>query len=232
MSNNRNRVDAVYTGILNTIADGDYPSTGRLPSETELAMTYGVSRPTVREALSRLRLDRLITSQRGSGSYVIKRMDRNIRRFAAIESIADVQRCFIFRIAIESAAAGLAADSTDTRAIQDIVQCFEEMEEARIKNDNALFVEADLRFHLAIAHASQNVFFYTSLEQILAQVRVGMKLALNLSMEHERAWREIVQAEHREIVRAIEKGSSADADDAMRSHLASARRRLFEGPDG
>jgi DNA-binding FadR family transcriptional regulator len=181
--------------------------------------------------LSRLRLDRLITSHRGSGSFVVRRMDRNFRRFAAIESISDVQRCFVFRIAVESAAAGLAADSPGPHELDDIRQCFEEMEEARLRNDNGLFVEADLRFHLAIARASQNVFFYSSLEQILAQVRVGMKLALNLSMEHEHAWREIVQAEHREIMRAIEKGSSADADDTMRSHLASARRRLFEGPN-
>lgn len=231
MPNRHNRVDAVYTGILNAIADGTYPDNGRLPTEADLASTYGVSRPTVREALSRLRLDRLITSRRGSGSYVLNRMDRNIKRFAPIESIADVQRCFAFRIAVESAAASLAADLRTPSDLVDMTRCMEDMEKACANGNNALFVESDLNFHLAVANASQNAFFHTSLGQIIAQVRTAMQLALNLSMERDSAWLEIVQMEHREIMSAIDKGSSAEAGDAMRFHLANARRRLFEGPD-
>jgi GntR family transcriptional regulator, transcriptional repressor for pyruvate dehydrogenase complex len=49
-------------------------------------------------------------------------------------------------------------------------------------------------------------------------------------MERERMWRELVQIEHKEILTAIEKGSSVDASEAMRFHLGNARRRLFEGP--
>jgi len=104
------------------------------------------------------------------------------------------------------------------------------MEEARLHDENVAFVDHDLQFHLALARASQNVFFVTSLEMIIEQMRVGMRLALNLSLERERVWRELVQVEHRDIMAAIEKGSSVDAAEAMRFHLANARRRLFEGP--
>jgi len=225
-----NRVDAVYAGIIEAMSSGEYPESGRLPTETDLAQKYGVSRPTVREALSRLRLDGLIASRRGSGSYVLRRPDRNIKRFAAIESIADVQRCFAFRIALESAGAGLAADLRTPRDLEDMRKAFAEMERARNADDNAGFVEHDLEFHLVVARASQNVFFVTALELIIEQMRVGMRLALNLSLERERVWREMVQIEHREIMTAIEKGSSVDAVEAMRFHLGNARRRLFEGP--
>ncbi|MDP5238141.1 FadR/GntR family transcriptional regulator [Uliginosibacterium sp. 31-16] len=225
-----NRVDAVYAGIVEAMSSGEYPESGRLPTETELAQSYGVSRPTVREALSRLRLDGLIASRRGSGSYVLRRPDRNIKRFAPIESIADVQRCFAFRVALESAGAGLAADLRSTRDLEEIHAAFDQMELARNADDNASFVEHDLQFHLMIARASQNVFFVTALELIIEQMRVGMRLALNLSLERERVWREMVQIEHREIMTAIEKGSSVDAAEAMRFHLGNARRRLFEGP--
>lgn len=225
-----NRVDAVYAGIVEAMSSGEYPESGRLPTETELAQSYGVSRPTVREALSRLRLDGLIASRRGSGSYVLRRPDRNIKRFAPIESIADVQRCFAFRVALESAGAGLAADLRSTRDLEEIHAAFDQMEMARNADDNAGFVEHDLQFHLMIARASQNVFFVTALELIIEQMRVGMRLALNLSLERERVWREMVQIEHREIMTAIEKGSSVDAAESMRFHLGNARRRLFEGP--
>lgn len=225
-----NRVDTVYTGIVEAMSSGEYAESARLPTEAELAQLYGVSRPTVREALSRLRLDGLIASRRGSGSYVLRRPDRNIKRFAPIESIADVQRCFAFRIALESASAGMAADLRTPRDLDDIRRCFEAMELARGQDDNIAFVEHDLQFHLVVARASQNVFFVTALELIIEQMRVGMQLALNLSMERERIWRELVQIEHREILTAIEKGSSVDAAEAMRFHLGNARRRLFEGP--
>lgn len=225
-----NRVDTVYAGIVEAMSSGEYPESGRLPTETELAQHYNVSRPTVREALSRLRLDGLIASRRGSGSYVLRRPDRNIKRFAPIESIADVQRCFAFRIALESASAGLAADLRTPHDLEEIKGAFDRMETARNADDNAGFVDYDLQFHLAVAHASQNVFFVTALEMIIDQMRVGMRLALNLSLERERVWREMVQVEHREIMTAIEKGSSVDATESMRYHLGNARRRLFEGP--
>jgi DNA-binding GntR family transcriptional regulator len=57
-----------------------------------------------------------------------------------------------------------------------------------------------------------------------------MRLALDLSQEREQTWSETGQIEHREIMIAIEKGSSVDASEAMRLHLGNARRRLFEGP--
>jgi len=225
-----NRVDVVYAGIIGAMSNGEYPENGRLPTETELAQQYGVSRPTVREALSRLRLDGLIASRRGSGSYMLRRPDRNIKRFAPIESIADVQRCFAFRIAIESTAAGLAAEYRTNRDIEEITRAYHQMEDARARDENTAFVDHDLQFHLALARASQNVFFVTALEMIIEQMRVGMRLALNLSLERERVWRELVQVEHHDIMAAIEKGSSVDAAEAMRYHLANARRRLFEGP--
>ncbi|MDO6388373.1 MULTISPECIES: FadR/GntR family transcriptional regulator [unclassified Uliginosibacterium] len=225
-----NRVDTVYTGIVEAMSNGDFPENARLPTEAELALQYGVSRPTVREALSRLRLDGLIASKRGSGSYVLRRPDRNIKRFAPIESIADVQRCFAFRIALEASGASLSAEMRTPRDLDDIRRCFDAMEAARNQDDNIAFVEHDLQFHLAVARGSQNVFFVTALELIIEQMRVGMQLALNLSLERERVWRELVQIEHREILTAIEKGSSVDAAEAMRFHLGNARRRLFEGP--
>ncbi|MFA9441048.1 FadR/GntR family transcriptional regulator [Uliginosibacterium sp. sgz301328] len=222
-----NRVDTVYAGIIEAMSNGDYPEQSRLPTETELAQQYGVSRPTVREALSRLRLDGLIASRRGSGSYVLRRPDRNIKRFAPIESLADVQRCFAFRIALESAAAGLAAELRTPRDLEEIRRALEQLDRVR---ESDLGVDEDRDFHVSIARASQNVFFVTALEMIADQMRVAMQLSRSLSLEKSRSRRELVQAEHREIVTAIEKGSATDAAEAMRLHLGNARRRLFEGP--
>ncbi|HSD36622.1 MAG TPA: FadR/GntR family transcriptional regulator [Rhodocyclaceae bacterium] len=223
-----NRVDTVYASIMDAMSSGEFPENGRLPTETELAQRFGVSRPTVREALSRLRLDGLIASRRGSGSFVLRRPDRNIKRFAPIESLADVQRCFAYRIALESAAAGLAAELRTPRDLDEIARALEHLD--RVREQGTLGVDEDLQFHLAIVRASQNIFFVTALEMVGDQMRVAMQLSRSLSLERSKVRREVVQAEHREIVNAIDKGSSVEAAEAMRLHLGNARRRLFEGP--
>jgi DNA-binding FadR family transcriptional regulator len=225
--NPANRVEVVYAGIFEAITNGEFTENGRLPTEAELALSYGVSRPTVREALSRLRLDGAITSRRGAGSFVLRRPDRNIQQFAPINSIADIQRCFVFRIALESAAAGLAAELRTPRDLDEIQRAYDRLDAI---TEHGLGVEEDLQFHMAIVRASQNPYFITTSELILGQARVAMQLTRSLSQQKSRGRRERVQGEHLDIIAAIEKGSSVAAAEAVRLHLGNARNRLFEGP--
>ena len=54
--------------ILAAIRSGDYPLGSKLPSEFELAEQMGVSRPSIREALSALQAMSIIESRPGSGN--------------------------------------------------------------------------------------------------------------------------------------------------------------------
>ncbi|MEU0937216.1 GntR family transcriptional regulator [Embleya sp. NPDC005971] len=58
------------TAIRGDIESGEYPPGSLLPSESALTERYGVSRPTVRQALAALRTEGLVTVQRGRGSFV------------------------------------------------------------------------------------------------------------------------------------------------------------------
>lgn len=60
----------VFESILADIVRGSYPPKSRLPAERELARLLGASRPTVREALSRLAEWNLVEAHRGSGIVV------------------------------------------------------------------------------------------------------------------------------------------------------------------
>jgi len=59
--------------LARLIRDGTYPPGSRLPSEAELSETYEVARPTVRQALGRLRDQGLIRTLHGRGSVVVER---------------------------------------------------------------------------------------------------------------------------------------------------------------
>jgi GntR family transcriptional regulator of arabinose operon len=60
----------IYADIRADLVDGRYGDGERLPTETELAATYGVSRPTVTKALNNLKKEGLIIRRTGSGTFV------------------------------------------------------------------------------------------------------------------------------------------------------------------
>jgi GntR family transcriptional regulator len=56
--------------LMSGIRSGDYAPGSRIPSEPQLAKTYGIGRPTVRQAIDVLVRKRLLLRRRGSGTYV------------------------------------------------------------------------------------------------------------------------------------------------------------------
>jgi DNA-binding FadR family transcriptional regulator len=68
-------VDTVFERLLAAIVSGAYPAGARLPAERDLAPSLGTSRPTLREALSRLAEWGLVETRRGSGVVVRPRRD-------------------------------------------------------------------------------------------------------------------------------------------------------------
>ncbi len=56
------------------IASGEYPAGAGLPAERDLAQQFGVSRPSVREALVALEVESRVEGRTGSGVYVVQRL--------------------------------------------------------------------------------------------------------------------------------------------------------------
>jgi GntR family transcriptional repressor for pyruvate dehydrogenase complex len=220
----------VYERIFELIVSGEYPERSRLPSEFELSRRFGASRPVVREALARLRDDGLIVSRQGSGSYVQRRPDAAVLRFVPVGSIADIQRCFEFRVGLEGAAAALAAERREEEDLAEIKAAFQDLEECI--RDGRLGVDADARFHRAVAQATHNPFHVSVQRSLEPHVAFGMNLARNLSLLRPATRLAIVQKEHEVIVEAIEARSGSRARIAMETHIANARRRVFEGTQG
>lgn len=219
--------DQVYDVILTRIVKGQFPEGTKLPTETVLASEFAVSRPVVREALARLRDDGLIQPRQGAGSFVIKRPGSALLRFAPIGSIADIQRCFEFRIAVEPIAARLAASRRDTAmvsVIHDLVKAQDEAGSGVIAD-----VNSDFLFHKAVADASGNGYFSTTVQSLEESMKTAMLLNRQLSLENPRNKLHLRQAEHNAIFEAIAASDGDAAYEAMRNHIDVARRRIFDG---
>lgn len=222
----RRTASKIYDHIFDRIASGEYAKGERLPTETELADLFKVSRTVVREALARLRDDGLLQSRQGAGSFILVSAEQAIRRFAPVMSIGDIQRCYEFRMFVEEAACGLAALRRTEAELSDLLAHLRATENI---SDVAQGVDTDLDFHLAIAAASHNRFFVDTLVSMRSHMTVGMELTRKLSLTRPRDALQLMYAEHQVIYDAIAASDVSAASAAMRRHLEAARKRVFEG---
>lgn len=218
-------VDRVYREIMGAIMSGEFAEGDKLPTEQALTERFAASRPTIREALSRLRADGITSTRQGSGTIVKRRPDPDLPRFTPLETISDVQRCFDFRLVVESGAAALAATEASDEALEEVEQRFRELD--TVISEQTLGSGEDFNFHLAVARASGNQFFVSAIASMREQVLVSMTLMRNLSLLKSVERQRLVQAEHEVILSALKRRDPEAAGIAMRQHLENARNRMF-----
>ncbi len=218
--------DDIFDRMVRAIKSGAYGPDERLPTEHDLAAEFEVSRPTIREALRRLREQGLIYSRRGAGSFVRQTGLREPLGFGQLASIADLDRCYEFRLTLEPEGAARAALRHDAQALETISRQLGLMrdatERARHRED------ADFAFHLAIAEASGNPYFATAMQALKDHIAVGMQFH-GAALKAAPMGLEEVYDEHAAIFAAIRARKADTARDLMARHLKGSRDRLFEG---
>jgi GntR family transcriptional regulator, transcriptional repressor for pyruvate dehydrogenase complex len=217
--------DQLYEQILNRIVAGALPVNSKLPSEAQLAGLFEVSRPVVREALSRLQADGVVVSKHGSGSFIQRRPAHAFAVLAPPGDVASLMRCVELRIALEGEAAALAARRRTEVDLTSMANALTELNS--IIAGSKVGMEADLKFHLAIARASQNLLFVQALESLSEITLKGMELARSLSLRRSKERLNLVQQEHIRIYEAIKAENTDQARDAMRTHIDNARIRVL-----
>lgn len=220
-------VDRVTDQLLERIRAGNYPPDSRLPGEHELASMLGVSRPIVRDALARLREQGIVYARQGAGTFVSAQGSPTAQlAYSPVKTIADIQRCYEFRLTIEPAAAYFAAKRRDAAAVQKIAAALADLREAT--NHQLHRSDADFIFHRAVTEAANNHYYTASMDALKAHIAVGMHLH-GLSLLGPRQGLQQVFDEHDAIYKAIADGRAEDARDLMQAHLEGSRDRLFEG---
>lgn len=214
------------------IERGELGEDGKLPAESELATRFGVSRPVIREALSRLRVMGVIVSRKGSGSYVQKPADRPDSLpsigFGPVNSLAQVRKCYEFRMGFEGDAAYYAAQNRTKQQLLAMQDALDGMESAIAQG--ALGMQPDLDFHFTVARATGNEFFEAVMEAMRTPLEFAVNLARSLTLTRPLDHLLTVQAEHVAMFDAIEAGDKEAARRVMRTHIENACSRIFEGP--
>ncbi|BAQ83823.1 MULTISPECIES: FadR/GntR family transcriptional regulator [Pseudomonas] len=193
-----------------------------LPSQRELAVQLGVSRASLREALSSLSALGLISVQPGKGVFV--QAPETVPAgaglswpFAAQASPVDI---FQLRYALEGFAAGLAAvtlTADELDALEDNVQA---MRRELRAGDFEAAARLDFEFHQKILLASGNQAMLSILSASAEIFLESQKLPFIRPERAMETWQE-----HRKILRALVRHASGAAHKAMQEHVRNAALR-------
>ncbi|WP_299843343.1 FadR/GntR family transcriptional regulator [uncultured Paracoccus sp.] len=218
--------DQIYGRVLELIAAGQIAEGAKLPSEHQISERFSVSRPVVREALARLRDDGIIVARHGIGSFVRRRPPQGLIDYAGADDVAGLMRCMEARLAVEPAAARLAALRAALDDLSRIDSALVVLEQ--VMRSREPVIELDFAFHMAIARASGNEIFARMLDTTRAQMQAAIGVAQSLTRIGTDQRIEAVITEHRQIAEAIRARDGEGAALLMSYHLTQARQRVTD----
>jgi DNA-binding FadR family transcriptional regulator len=193
----------------------------RLGTEQELATEFGVSRPTLREALRLLSSSQLIRASRGPGGGIFvastpnegmsRSLSKSIATLLETESLSlgDLVEA---RLHLEVPLARLAAKNATTDTFLKLEAAIADAEPHHAQSEE--FSRADVCFHRTIAHAAGNELLSAFTSWTLDVVQPTLIAAVGDALDGP-----LILSQHRAILRAIRRHQPAAAELAMRRHL-------------
>lgn len=215
--------------IAGWIINGRFGVGENLPIEPAICAELGVSRTVVREAIKTLVAKGLLSTGPRIGTRVLPQSRWNLFDEGVIEwrlqggvDAAFIQDLMELRLAIEPAAALLAARRAEAPARERVMGLYAAMARAaEVEDDRTAYVEADLAFHAGILTATGNQFF-VSLAPLISSV---LKASFTLSTVNRAAIRHSLP-NHRAVAEAIAWGDGPEASARLTALIEQARHDL------
>jgi len=201
--------EIVFEALREAIIQGRLKPGERL-MEIQLAEDMGVSRTPVREAIRKLELEGFVVMIPRKGAYV-----------AGI-SLHDITDVFEVRAALESLAAGLAAERISEEELEELERSHAQIAEVSDGSKLDTVVERDIKFHDTIYKASRNKV----LIQIILRLQDQLRRFRSTTLAQPGRTRVAVK-EHRQIVDAISSRDVELAQVLAREHIENAEQSML-----
>ncbi|WP_426413700.1 FadR/GntR family transcriptional regulator [Bradyrhizobium ganzhouense] len=207
---------------ITAMVQASYRIGQRLPAERDLAKTFGVSRPTVREAILSLAMAGMLKVRSNSGVYVISRQEtpdvHALEGFGPFENLEARQL-------IEPQIAAIAAQRASETSFAQLAEAL-----AMMRWEHAQGREADTsdhRFHVVLAEATGNGTLVSICDSLWrAQTESGIWQEIHNHMQME-DYRPMWVRDHEAIFDAVQARNPRKASHAMTRHLNNIRDALM-----
>jgi len=164
--------------LREAIVSGHFKIGERLPTEDELAQRYGVSRPSVREALKRLAAQNLVRARRGptGGNFVIQPSYEELAESLSASATLlvgmgalDIEEIIEARRMLQGGCLKLAVENATSDQIKNVETALEHQKDPGISDEE--FCQSDVAFHRALVDAAGNgmlrFVMYTVIEALV-----------------------------------------------------------------
>ncbi len=216
--------DNIDKGVLNP---GE-----RLPPERELSNQFGLSRSSVREAITALEIMGLVEVRPGLGTFISNRISANgINLFSAdytdLEESASPTDMLETREIFETAVIRLAAQRVTSENLEQMRNLLEMMDKLSL-DDMVRFEELDSQFHLLIAQTTNNEVLLKVIEIInnLRNTKIWESMKYRSLVKEGRI--EKYKIQHWQMFEALKNRDSEQAVLIMKNHLTVIKRDIFE----
>lgn len=210
--------------LIDLILNGTIGAGERLPSEKELMEMFGVGRSSLREAIRALIVLGLVEVRVPEGTFVSHSLGNFFTKHLGLMSkisFDNIVELVEARIAIEVDIAEIAARKATPEQCEELQALVRQMRETGDNNER--FMQADVRFHAALAEISQNSFML-HVQSILRDItRQWIMEVIQLQSS-----KDLAADQHEQIAEAIRRGDPEAAGKRMAEHLETVSRLLFE----
>lgn len=217
--------DEIVEQLETMILEGVLQAGERLPAERKLAEQFGVSRPSLREAIQKMLAKGLLVSRQGGGNYVSQEVGTTFSDpllALMLEQQSGQKDLLEFRHTLEGACAYYAALRATPADHKRLDAAFAQLEACYAGTvDNCQVEEglADARFHLAIAEASHNVVFLHTIRGLFDVLRGNVVTNIGGMYMQRKETRDMLITQHRALYQAIKAGDAELARNLSNQHI-------------
>lgn len=226
--------DGIVERLEAMLLEGTLKAGERLPAERALAEQFGVSRPSLREAIQKLVAKGILVSRQGGGHFVIESLGATFSDplMALLENSTHAQQDLLeFRHTLEASCAWYAAQRATegdrerlTAAFECLADCYRRPAEVSRLEEGA----ADASFHLAIAEASHNAVLLHTIRGLFDLLKRNVVTNIGGMYRQRSETRDMLISQHRELYEAIMSGQADLAREVSSRHILYVQEVLLE----
>jgi GntR family transcriptional repressor for pyruvate dehydrogenase complex len=223
----------VVEQIVKAIQKGIYEVGDKLPPERVIAEETGVSRPSVREALSILAASGVVRRRAGDGTYVQSSNERDLSKALSMPQ-EDVNLFEVFELqrTLEPAVAELAIDKISEEDLNQLEKALRQMRAAVEDGNRDKYVDGDRAFHMAIARATKNSLIEQHVVNLinLMNQRLWREFkSYSVDLEREKEYFIRSMKAHEQMFEAIKNKDKKRLREIMEKHFQRVEERVFKG---
>jgi GntR family transcriptional repressor for pyruvate dehydrogenase complex len=217
--------DDIVSQLETMILEGTLKAGERLPAERVLAEQFGVSRPSLREAIQKLAAKGLLVSRHGGGNFVAETLGSTFSDplLHLLESNPEAQRDLLeFRHTLEGSCAFYAAQRATELDRQRLTEAFSALRDCYNRSGKVTRAEegaADANFHLAIAEASHNAVLLHTIRGLFDLLKRNVVTNIGGMYAQRDETRDMLIEQHRTLYQAIVEGRAEEARTISNRHI-------------